>query len=219
MRRLTSLLFRSSATASMLAVLVLTPASAFAQRTPSPAAAPQNVVQPMFPTVDAPTPSMNAIQATTPPATAPAAAQNAPRAETLRAPSIAMPGSGPMPPATNIRLELTITDTLTGVPVKKTVSLMVLTNNSGMIRTTSSDGTSVLNVDALASAYTGGVVSLRMTFEYRPPQVSKDTGRPPYLNESLTVALQDGKAMVVSQSADPATDRKVTAELTATILK
>jgi hypothetical protein len=35
----------------------------------------------------------------------------------------------------------------------------------------------------------------------------------------LTVALRDGQKLVVSQSADPATDRKVTVEVTATILK
>jgi hypothetical protein len=33
------------------------------------------------------------------------------------------------------------------------------------------------------------------------------------------VVLQDGKPLMVSQSADPTTERRVTAELTATILK
>ncbi len=43
--------------------------------------------------------------------------------------------------------------------------------------------------------------------------------RSPRLNESITVVLQDGKMLMVSQSADPGSDRKVTAELMATILK
>ena len=72
-----------------------------------------------------------------------------------------------------------------------------------------------------AAAYVSGQVSVRMTFEYRPAQPKETSmgGRAPHLNESITVVLQDGKALVVSQSADPATDRKVTAELMATILK
>jgi hypothetical protein len=150
--------------------------------------------------------------ATTPPAAAP-------RPEP-RAPSIGAMGNTPMPAATNIRLDLVITDTYTGVPVKKTVSLLVLTGHNGMIRTRGSDGWSVLNVDAIAAAYTGGQVSLRMTFEYTPAQSKEpNSGRAPTLNESITVVLQDGKPLMVSQSADPTTERRVTAELTATILK
>jgi hypothetical protein len=152
-------------------------------------------------------------QATTPPAAAP-------RAEAPRPPSIGGANNQPMPSGTNIRLDLVITDTYTGAPVKKTVSLLVLNGHSGMIRTNGSDGWSVLNVDAVAGAWTGGQVSLRMTFEYTPAQTKETSaGRAPRLNESITVVLQDGKPLMVSQSADPATDRKVTAELTATILK
>ena len=148
----------------------------------------------------------------------------APQAVTPRpaaAPYIGGPNSQPMSSATNIRLDLTITDTFTGTPVKKTVSMIVLTQNGGMIRTASPEGWAVLNIDAVAGAYQGGLVSVRMTFEYSPalPKDISTTGRPPKLNESITVVLQDGKPLVVSQSADPVSDRKVTAELTATILK
>jgi|SRR5687767_12200802 len=150
-------------------------------------------------------------QPTTPPAIAP---------RPPSAPNIGGPNNHGMPAHTNIKLDLTITDTFTGIPVKKTVTMLVLQNNGGMIRTTSADGWSNLNVDAVAAAYVTGLVSLRMTFEYTPPLGKDATGqRPPRLNESITVVLQDGKPLVVSQSADPATDRKVTAELTATILK
>ena len=147
-----------------------------------------------------------------------------PRPDPPRAPSapqLSGPNNQGMPSHTNIKLDLTITDTFTGSPVKKTVTMLMLQNNGGMIRTTSVDGWSNLNVDAVAAAYTSGLVSVRITFEYTPP-VGKEatpTSRPPRLNESITVVLQDGKPLMVSQSADPATDRKVTAELTATILK
>jgi hypothetical protein len=191
MRRLTVLLF--------ILAIAATPTLARQQNTAAPMATP------------------NLIQATTPPA-------QAPRAETPRAPQIYNQAAGitSMPPHTNVRLDLAITDTITGAPVKKMVSLIVLTGNSGMIRTRSGDNTAQLNVDALVAAYTTGLVSVRMTFEFTPPQTMRDgqpVGRSPSLNESITVVLQDGKPMMVSQSADPTNDRKVTAELTATILK
>jgi hypothetical protein len=156
-------------------------------------------------------------QAMTPPATPPRPAS---------APNIGGPNNQGLPPQTNIKLDLTITDTFTGSPVKKTVTMLVLQNNGGMIRTSSADGWAILNVDAIAAAYTSGLISIRLTFEYTPAMTrevvtsnNSTGGRPPRLNESITVVLQDGKPMVVSQSADPANERKVTTELTATILK
>jgi hypothetical protein len=237
MRRPTSVLSHVLLTAAA-GLLLFAPVSA--QSTPPPSPAIAMPVQPMPPQPDdlmMPSPQRGT---PTRPASAPAPGQGqqgqqggqtmtppaaAPRPETPRAPYIAGPNTQPMPPSTNIRLDLTITDTFTGTPVKKAVSLIVLTSNNGMIRTTSSDGWAILNVDAIAAAYSGGQVSVRMTFEYTPAQAKErneagqPAGRAPRLNESITVALQDGKPMMVSQSADPATDRKVTAELTATILK
>jgi len=209
MTRLTSL-FTHTAAVAALGLLVTAPA--LAQSTPQPAR--PGIVIP------APAPQGGQQQGQgqmTPPAAAP-------RAEAPRAPSIGGPNNQPMPAGTNIRLELAITDTYTGAPVKKTVSLLVLSNNSGMIRTNNygDAGLATLNVDAVAAAYQSGQVSVRITFEYTPARLKEgtaSTGRPPTLNESITVVLQDGKPLMVSQSADPATDRKVTAELTATILK
>ena len=39
------------------------------------------------------------------------------------------------------------------------------------------------------------------------------------LNERLGLILESGKPVVVSQAADPTSDRKITVEVTATILK
>jgi hypothetical protein len=39
------------------------------------------------------------------------------------------------------------------------------------------------------------------------------------LNESMSLILDSGKSMIVSQAADPTSDRKITVEVTATILK
>jgi hypothetical protein len=64
-------------------------------------------------------------------------------------------------------------------------------------------------------------VRLGLTFEYTPSpdQIEPRVSHPAQLNESMTVLLHDGRKLMVSQSADPATDRKVTVEVTATILK
>ena len=51
-----------------------------------------------------------------------------------------------------------------------------------------------------------------------PKGMAPAAARPGRLHESITVRLTNGKPLVVSQSADPASDRKVTVELTATIL-
>jgi len=39
------------------------------------------------------------------------------------------------------------------------------------------------------------------------------------INERLTVILQENKPLVISQAADPGSDRKITVELIATIGK
>jgi hypothetical protein len=229
MRRLSSTLPRVLPMVAALGFMITTPA--LAQRTPAPTqpvSTPPGLTEPMLiPGAVTPVPAQQGRQtpqagqgiSTTPPA-------SAPRPETPRAPFIGNSANAPMSPATNIRLDLTITDNFTGSPVKKSVTMLLLTGNNGMIRTSSVDGWAVLNVDAIAAAFTGGLVSVRMTFEYTPALTKPITnientggGRPPRLNESITVVLQDGKPLMVSQSADPATDRKVTAELTATILK
>jgi hypothetical protein len=136
----------------------------------------------------------------------------------------------------NVKLDLTIVDTYTGAPTKKMVSMLILNGSNGMIRTSNIlAGSRVgLNVDAAAMIHQGGLITVRLTFEYTPAQtfsgqseaaekerqgLSQPTSRPAEIHESLTVLLQDGKPLLVSQSADPATDRKVTVEVVASILK
>lgn len=123
----------------------------------------------------------------------------------------------------NIQLELTITDTLSGTPTTKTVSMVILNGSSGMIRTAGAANDHFLNVDAMAVAYQTGLIGVRLSFEFTPPPSTNAEGRlnvrAPRLNESLTVVVVDGKPMVVSQSADAASDRKVTASITARVLK
>ena len=224
MRRPTSLL--------ILTLLVAAPAMAQTAPTPQP---PGGMVDPTFtPSATTPTPMASqggpqgaaptpGVQIAPPAGTpTPMAGQNAPpRAETPRAPSLQTQTNLLLGPV-NIKLDLVITDNYAGTPIKKSVSLLMLNGNSGMIRTNNYQTDAVLNVDAVANAYQNGSVSLRLTFDYSPAPMKDSEGRntrSPRLNESITVVLQDGKMLMVSQSADPGSDRKVTAELMATILK
>lgn len=138
-------------------------------------------------------------------------------------PTSRLPRLPELPGSTNIRLELTITDTISGTPATKTVSMVILNGSNGMIRTSTPGQSHMLNVDAIATAYQNGLIGVRLSFEFTPPTPTDDAGRPtgraPQLLESLTVVVADGKPLVVSQSADAASARTVTASITATVLK
>jgi hypothetical protein len=121
--------------------------------------------------------------------------------------------------STNIQVEVTISDYVgSGTPQKKTVSVIVTDGYTGRVRSSRNPSSPVLNVDATPRVTGDGRVWLRLIVEYSPP-VSEKVQRGSPINESLTVTLQSGKPLVVSQGADPSIDRRVTVEVTATILK
>jgi hypothetical protein len=131
---------------------------------------------------------------------------------------------------TNVQIELTLTDqTSNATPDKKTVSMVVSSGNWGKIRSAGSFqpvgdrpiGVD-LNVDARPFVSLEGQIQLELTLNYSPPGgPAKDnlTTARTGLNQSLTVILQSGKPLVVSQAADPVSDRKVVVEVKATVLK
>ncbi len=133
---------------------------------------------------------------------------------------------------TNVQIELTLTDQLgANAAEKKTVSMIASSGSWGKVRSTGTirpDGdapyTVVLNVDARPFVSVEGPVQLELTFEYVPLKSTGDVKegarqRPSGINQSQTVILQSGKALVVSQAADPISDRKVVVEVKATVLK
>jgi hypothetical protein len=170
-----------------------------------------------------------------------AATQQTPAPPAMAAP--VAPASAPRPPtlpngamAVNIRLDLVLTDNFGGTPTKKTVSMVVMNRQSGMIRTQNHVGGFQvrLDVDAAIEQHAtggtnvapigGGPLTLRLTLQYTPAPTDAGRGTgpgniPAGLNESLAVILQDGKPLLISQSADPVSDRRVTVEVTATVLK
>jgi hypothetical protein len=129
----------------------------------------------------------------------------------------------------NIRLDLTITDQRgEAAAISKTVSMTLADRYNGRIRTQGDVRTPmglrsvILNVDCQASIIPReSRARVMLTIEYRPvaAETENESSTTPNINESLTVILDDGKPMVVSQSADPVTNRKVKVEAKITLLK
>jgi hypothetical protein len=131
----------------------------------------------------------------------------------------------------NISLELTITDQTTAADsAKKVVSMIVGDRQRGSIRTSGSVITPVegrtsviLNVDARPwIQVNNNVILMTLTIEYSPKldpaNETKDMPRT-QLNQSMSLLLESGKPTVISQAADPLSNRKVMVEVKATIMK
>ncbi len=153
----------------------------------------------------------------------------------LTAPKPSAPApAAPKPPApeglpNNIRIEVTITDQAgPGEAAKRTVSMLVadrrnaFVRSSGQVQTTSGRFNVALNVDASPTIVKDGLMRLDLSLEYTPKpgteSASSGEGRSP-LNERLSLLVESGKPLTISQASDPTSDRKMTVELTATILK
>lgn len=157
-------------------------------------------------------------------------AQNEQAAPTPPAKPVEREGPRYVRTLTNVQIELTLSDQLgTQPPDKKTVSMIVASGNWGKIRSAGNvrpqgDAPFVvdLGVDARPLVSLEGLIQLELTISYNPPGgADKDTlkSRPTGVNQSLTVALQSGKPLLISQAADPVSDRKVIVEVKATVLK
>jgi hypothetical protein len=144
-------------------------------------------------------------------------------------------------PTQNVKVDLTITDTFGTGSTKKSVTLLVADGWSGRVRSSNEvfmqvagapQGATMprqitINVDC-TPIVRDNRIQLNLTIEYVPelgpnnPTANAPTTRDPKpanINESLTVLVNDGKPTLLTQSADPATDRRVTVEVTATVVK
>lgn len=160
------------------------------------------------------------------------------------APAIAQQAQPPAPqaafqPATsvsmaNVRLELEITDQTApnAAPIKKVVSMLLAERGNGRVRSqgtaypspasqTAPPYTVSLNADAHISRIEGDRIRVDVTVEYSPvgSEGSGEVRRGSPLSQTVTVVLANGKPTIIVQAADPLTDRKVTLEATATILR
>ena len=104
--------------------------------------------------------------------------------------------------------------------------------SSGSIRSTGSQRIPTegnfpvsINVDAQPTIVTDGSIRLMLGLEYQPrPGTAQadpplNSARLSQLNERLTIIVQDGKPLMISQAADPGSDRRITVELRVTVLK
>lgn len=130
----------------------------------------------------------------------------------------------------NIRIEITISEaTGPGEPARKLVTMILADRQSGSIRTsgwvrmTGERRDVVINVDARPILLRDNVVRVELGLQYQPAGSSQtatntdvaQTG----LNERLNTILESGKPLVVSQASDPASDRRISVEVKATILR
>lgn len=183
--------------------------------------------------------SVVAAQERTPPAPTPPPAPPAPPQPGETPPTAPTPPEPPQPPQppvvqsmSNVQLDVVITDTISGKPEAKTVTLVLRNGQGGSIRTQgliwpreSAPAEVELALDGLVSIVGPELVAARVTFTYAAPPQEPDGAatapealRPPAkLTENLNTILRSGRPLVVSRSADPVTNRTVTVELTATI--
>jgi len=157
----------------------------------------------------------------------------------LQAPKVQIPNmQPPKGQLVNVKVEFTITDqTGSKPPTKKTMTLIVADRENGRIRTNTryaqtrgttsyTMGQAPLSVDVMPQI-DGGKIRLEFSLEYDlSAEKDKDAGLPadapgPSTNvsERLSAILDSGVPLVIAQSSDAMTDRKLTIEVKATIVK
>lgn len=165
-----------------------------------------------------------------------AAAQEAPAPQKPPPPvEQATPVRPPEPPGqpVNVRIELTITDEVApGGPAKRTVTMIVADRTNGRIRSIGNQVPARLLVDAAPHILADGSIRVQLGLEYNPQQApAEDADAAPVfpgspkpvggssLHENIAVVLRPGKPLIISQASDPLSDRKITVEVRAEILK
>jgi hypothetical protein len=138
----------------------------------------------------------------------------------------------------NVSLEITITEIGgPGGPVQKTVTMLVADRQSGSIRSRGvvtpvggaraqggeQPGAATLNVDASPTVYSDNSILVSLALEYLPgPQAQRGEaaarGRS-QVHERVGVLVASGQPIVISQASDPASNRRITVELKATVLR
>ena len=141
----------------------------------------------------------------------------------------------------NVKIEVSITDQSgSGTPARKVVTMMAADHQNTSIRSSASvpvatkfpDGRTAplqyrnvtINVDARPwlVAREPNKVLISFGLEYQPKSAGGAEEMEPgmaSLNERLSLVFESGKSVIVSQAADPTSDRKITVEVTATILR
>ena len=127
-----------------------------------------------------------------------------------------------------VRIDLTITDQVgAAAPTKKTMTMMAADGERASVRSFNrapGQTGATFNVDA-KPMLVQEKIRLDLSISYdaaempQPGAPERATLWSTALQESMGVIVENGKPTVISQSADPRTDRKVSVEVKATILK
>ena len=160
---------------------------------------------------------------------APAAQTPAAQTPAVQPPRTPEPASRPDPAQPiNIRVELTISEqTGQAAPAKKVVTLMTSDRQNGSIRSGGSvrSGeryrTVSINVDARPTLLRESSLRMDLTLEYQPQSTAAASAEPGLwtVTERVNVVLESGKPLLVSETFDPTSDRRVTVEVKATVVR
>ena len=161
-------------------------------------------------------------------------AQSKPEPKPKPASTAAAP-SRPAGQPVNIKVDVVLSEQRGAEPpTKRTLGVVVSDRHSGRVRTQSdvaAVGNVHLNIDAAPEILPSGKISMVFNIQYDGPgpveglkaegqnYVARGTVMKTSMQQVLSLILENGKPMVAAQSADPIGDRKVTVEVTATILK
>ncbi|MEW6323567.1 MAG: hypothetical protein AB1635_21050, partial [Acidobacteriota bacterium] len=140
------------------------------------------------------------------------------------------PPEPPEPPGTlaNVQVEVTVTEQgAAGTPERKTVTLTaadgspVRSDSRGsLVRGALGLTAAEFNLSVRPRIQANGLVRVEMSLHYVAGLAAGDAAaRPTTINQNLTVLLPSGRPMTVSRAADPASDRRLGVEVTATVLK
>lgn len=122
----------------------------------------------------------------------------------------------------NVRYQVAIRDEGGPQPGTKVVSMLGTLAQVSSVRAQGSlpgRRANPLNVDVLATEVRDQKILTRLSIEYVPEGPQSDPISPLSVRQTVYVWLDNGKPMVVSESTDPNSDRRLTVEVTATILK
>jgi hypothetical protein len=144
-------------------------------------------------------------------------------------PAAPVPPPVPAPPGdpVNVRIDINVIDEGGPQPRRERVTLTTVDRQEASVRSDAAVNEPgamprviVLNADAtpFVAGSPRGKIRLRVGLDYLPKvEDPKQAGARTRLQ--FTVIVDDGKTMVASETSDPATDRRVRVEVTATMLK
>ena len=148
-----------------------------------------------------------------------------------RASELLQPPQAPAKPGqpVNIRIDVKINDERGQASVAKVVSLTAADGGTAFIRCTAEAPfgakienlrTIPLHVDA-SPRIEGNKIRLRLSLEYNAVDIGGENRQYPKMEikENLALVLENGKALTVAETPDPLSDRRVSVEVKATILR